>query len=57
MSTGRYLLGVLGPTRRGDVVLDFLLINRTLIRLRLEDFWKGITLGWFRYRNRISRLG
>jgi hypothetical protein len=41
---------VLGPTRRGDGVLHFLSINRTLIRLRLEDFWKrmnfGLVTGW-----------
>jgi hypothetical protein len=35
-------IGVLGPSRRGDGILHFLSINRTLIRLRLEDFWKGI---------------
>jgi hypothetical protein len=38
-------IGVLGPTRRGDGVLHFLSINRTLIRLRLEDFWNGMNFG------------
>jgi hypothetical protein len=38
-------IGVLGPTRRGDRVLHFLSINRTLIRLRLEDFRKGMNFG------------
>jgi hypothetical protein len=41
-------VGVLGPTRRGDRVLHFLSINRTLIRLRLEDFLKGDEL-WVGY--------
>jgi hypothetical protein len=39
---GPLFIGVLGPTRRGDGVLHFLSINRTLIRLCLEDFWKGM---------------
>jgi hypothetical protein len=38
-------IGVLGPTHRGDGVLHFLFIKRTLIRLRLEDFWKGMNFG------------
>jgi hypothetical protein len=38
-------IGLLGPTHRGDRVLHFLSINRTLIRLRLEDFWKGVNFG------------
>jgi hypothetical protein len=38
-------IGVLGPTHRGDGVLHFLSINWTLIRLHLEDFWKGMNLG------------
>jgi hypothetical protein len=38
-------IGVLGPTRGGDEVLLFLSINRTLIWLRLEDFWKGMNFG------------
>jgi hypothetical protein len=41
---GPLFIGLLGPTRRGDRVLYFLSINRTLIRLRLEDFWKGMNL-------------
>jgi hypothetical protein len=39
-------IGLLGPTRRWDGVLRFLSINRTLIRLRLEDFWKGMNFGF-----------
>jgi hypothetical protein len=39
-------IGLLGPTRRGCGVLRFLSINRTLIRLRLEDFWKGMNFGF-----------
>jgi hypothetical protein len=39
---GPLFIGLLGPTRRGDEGLHFLFINRTLIRLRLEDFWKGM---------------
>jgi hypothetical protein len=39
---GPLFIGVLGPTHRGDRVLHFLSINRTLIRFRLEDFWKGV---------------
>jgi hypothetical protein len=35
-------IGVLGPTRREDRDLHFLSINRSLIWLRLEDFWKGM---------------
>jgi hypothetical protein len=42
---GMLFIGVLGPNRKGDGVLHFLSINRTLIRLRLEDFWKGMNLG------------
>jgi hypothetical protein len=38
-------IGVLGPTRRGDGYLHFISINRTLIRLRLEDFWRGMNFG------------
>jgi hypothetical protein len=38
-------IGVLGPTHRGDRVLHSLSVNRTLIRLCLEDFWKGMNLG------------
>jgi hypothetical protein len=61
-------IGVLGPTCRGDGVLHFLSINRTLIRLRLEDFWKGMNFGldlvWkpnflvglTRLRTRVSRV-
>jgi hypothetical protein len=39
---GPLFIGLLGPTRRGDGVQHFLSINRTLLRLRLEDFWKGM---------------
>jgi hypothetical protein len=42
---GPLLIGVLGPTHRGDRVLNFLSINRTLIQLCLEDFWKGMNFG------------
>jgi hypothetical protein len=42
---GALFIGVLGPTRRGDGILHFLSINRTLIQLRLEDFWKGMNFG------------
>jgi hypothetical protein len=38
-------IGLLGPAHRGDGVLYFLSINRTLIRLHLEDFWKGMNFG------------
>jgi hypothetical protein len=38
-------IGVLGPTQRGDEVLNFISINQTLIWLRLEDFWKGMNFG------------
>jgi hypothetical protein len=39
---GPLFIGGFGPTRRGDRVLHFLSINQTLIRLHLEDFWKGV---------------
>jgi hypothetical protein len=42
---GLLFIGVLGPTHRGDGVLHFLSINRTLIRLHLENFWKGMNFG------------
>jgi hypothetical protein len=42
---GPLFIGVLGPTHRGDEVLQFLSINRTLIRFHLEDFWKGMNFG------------
>jgi hypothetical protein len=42
---GPLFIGLLGPTRRGDEVLRFLSINRTIIRLHLEDFWKGMNFG------------
>jgi hypothetical protein len=35
---GLLFIWVLGPTRRGEGGLHFLSINRTLIRLRSEDF-------------------
>jgi hypothetical protein len=46
-------IGLLVWTRRGLGVLQFLSINRTLIRLHLEDFWKETNSGWLRYRNQI----
>jgi hypothetical protein len=42
---GPLFIGVLGPTRRGDRVLHFLSINRTLIPLCLEDFLEGMNFG------------
>jgi hypothetical protein len=39
---GPLFIRLLGPTCRGDRVQHFLSINRTLIRLHLEDFWKGM---------------
>jgi hypothetical protein len=50
-------IGLLGPTRRGCRVLCFLSINRTLIRLRLDDFWKGINFGFVTIRKLNSRPG
>jgi hypothetical protein len=38
-------IGLLGPTHRACGVLHFVCINRTLIQLRLEDFWKRMDLG------------
>jgi hypothetical protein len=38
-------IGLLGPTHRGDGVLRFLSINRILIQLHLDDFWKGMNFG------------
>jgi hypothetical protein len=35
-------IGLLCPTHRGDGVPYFLSINRTLLWLHLEDFWKGL---------------
>jgi hypothetical protein len=43
---GPLFIGLHGPTRWGDGVLHFLFINRTLIRLHLKDFWKGINFGF-----------
>jgi hypothetical protein len=43
---GPLFIGLFDPTHRGDEVLHFLSINRTLIRLRLEDFWKGMNFGF-----------
>jgi hypothetical protein len=42
---GPLFIGVLSPTHRGDEDLHFLSINRTLIQLRLDDFWKGMNFG------------
>jgi hypothetical protein len=50
-------IGLLGPTRRGDGVLHFLSINRTLIRLRLEDFWKGMNFRFVMIWKPNSRPG
>jgi hypothetical protein len=47
---GPLFIGFLSPTHRGDKVLYFLSINRTLIRLRLEDFWKGVNFGFVMIR-------
>jgi hypothetical protein len=54
---GPLFIGLLGPTRRGDGVLRFLSINRTLIRLRLEDFWKGMNFGFVTIWKLNSRSG
>jgi hypothetical protein len=50
-------IGLLGPTRRGDGVLHFLSINRTLIQLRLEDIWKGTDFGFVTIWKLNSLLG
>jgi hypothetical protein len=42
---GPLFIGLLGHTHRGDRVQHFLSINRTLIRLCLEDFWKRMNFG------------
>jgi hypothetical protein len=54
---GPLFIGLLGPTRRGCRVLRFLSINRTLIRLRLEDFWKGMNFRFVMIRTPNSRPG
>jgi hypothetical protein len=38
-------IGLLGPTNRGDGVLQFLYTNQTLTRLCLGDFWKRVDSG------------
>jgi hypothetical protein len=43
---GPLFIWLLGPTRRGDGVLHFLSINRTLIRLRLEGMNFGFVTIW-----------
>jgi hypothetical protein len=48
---------LLGPTHRGDGVLCFLSINRTLIQLRVEDFRKGMNFGFVMIRKPNSRPG
>jgi hypothetical protein len=42
---GPLFIGFPGPTHRGDGVLHFLSINQNLIRLRLDDFLKGMNFG------------
>jgi hypothetical protein len=54
---GLLFIGLLGPTRIGCGVLRFLSINRTLIRLHLVDFWKGMNFGFVTIRKPNSRLG
>jgi hypothetical protein len=54
---GPLFIGLLGPTRRGCGVLRFLSINRTLIRLRLEDFWKRMDFRFVMIRTPNSRPG
>jgi hypothetical protein len=54
---GPLFIGLLGPTHRGCGVLIFLSINRTLIRLRLEDFWKGMNFGFVTIQKSNSRPG
>jgi hypothetical protein len=50
-------VGILVWTRRGLGVLQFLSINRTLIQLRLEDFWKGNELRLVTIRKPNFRKG
>jgi hypothetical protein len=52
---GPLFIGLHGPTRRGHGVLRFLSINRTLIRLHLEEFWKGTNFGFVTIRKSNSR--
>jgi hypothetical protein len=54
---GPLFIGFLGPTQSGDGVLRFLCTNQTLSRLRLGDFWKGMSSGWLRYWNLNSQPG
>jgi hypothetical protein len=54
---GPLFVGLLSPTRRGCRVLHFLSVNQTLIRLRLEDFWKGVNFGFVTIRKSNSRPG
>jgi hypothetical protein len=54
---GPLFIGLLGPTHRGHEVLHFLSINRTLIRLSLEDFWKGMNFGFVTIWKPNSRPG
>jgi hypothetical protein len=50
-------IGLLEWTRRQLGVLKFLSINRTLIRLGLEDFWKENELGLVTIQKSNSRPG
>jgi hypothetical protein len=54
---GPLFIGLLGPTRRGDRVLHLLSINQTLIRLCLQDFWKGMNLEFVTIWKPNSRTG
>jgi hypothetical protein len=54
---GPLFIGLLGPTCRGDGVLNFLSINQTLIWLHLKDFWKGLNFGLVTIWKPSSRLG
>jgi hypothetical protein len=57
---GPLFIGLSVPTSRGCEVLHFLSMNRTLIRLRLEDFWMGMNfpagLTWVK-ENTLSGIG
>jgi hypothetical protein len=57
---GPLFIGLSVPSSRGCEVLHFLSMNRTLIRLRLEDFWMGMNfpagLTWVK-ENTLSGIG
>jgi hypothetical protein len=51
---GPLFIGLLGPTCRGDGVLRFLSINRTLIWLHFKEFCKGMNFGFVTIRKSNS---